>query len=163
MLEITSAMAAAGVAVTRVPLDLGHDDGEHERRLRAALEPPVVVGGFSVGARIAVRLWPELGTELEPAGLLLFGFPFHRARDATARHGLEALRKVQAPTLVVQGTRDRHGSEADVRGYGLPPSVEVLWLRDGNHRFAPRQRSGLTHEAHIEAAVAAALAFLRAR
>lgn len=162
MSGLATAMEEAGFDVTRVALDPTRAEGELADCMRAAAEASsgrLVLGGYSLGARVAA----ELCSELMPVALLLFGYPFHRAGAPTERHGLEALRAVVAPALIVQGTRDTHGSEADVRGYTLPTSVALCWLRDGNHGFVPRGRSGLSHEAHLSTATAAALSFLRSR
>jgi uncharacterized protein len=163
---IAAVIEAAGIPIVLVKLDPRvTDDAVHEQRYRAALgrasEPvgPVIIGGFSLGGRIAARLCPELA----PRGLLCFGYPFHAAKLERARHGLEALSGVSVPTVIIQGTRDPHGSEARVRGYALPDTVALVWLRDGNHRFVPRERSGLTRAGHIDAAAAAAISFIRDR
>lgn len=151
----------AGVPLVLVPLDPTlPDDHAHERRYRAALarvRGPVILGGFSLGARIAARLAPEFA----PLGLLGFAYPFHAPGRPSLRPGLDALMQVQLPTRLIQGTRDPHGSEAEVRGYALPARVKLVWLRDGNHRFVPRARSGLSHAAHLQAAAAAAIGFAR--
>lgn len=157
---IARAIARAGVSVLVVDLDPKvTDDGAHELKYRAALgraSGPAIMGGFSLGGRIAARLCPELA----PLGLLCFGYPFHAAGQPRARHGLEVLSRVRVPTRIIQGTRDLYGSEADVRGYTLRGSVEMVWLRDGNHHFVPRERSGLTYDQHVEAAVAATISFI---
>jgi len=160
---IAAPIQAAGVPVIVVRLDPNAtNDAAHEAPYRAALthvRGPVIIGGFSLGARIAAKLCPELA----PLALLCLGYPFHQAKRPSAGHGLEALAAVEVPTCIIQGTRDPHGSEAEVRGYALPDAVELVWLRDGNHRFVPRARSGLRQAEHIQAAAAAALAFIRGR
>ncbi|PRQ06253.1 alpha/beta family hydrolase [Enhygromyxa salina] len=163
MAAIGAAIATAGIAIRSVDLDPRcSNDAVQEQGFKAALagvSGPVILGGFSLGGRIAARLCAELS----PVALLCFGYPFHAPRRPSARHGLEALSRVRVPTLIVQGTRDSHGSEADVRGYSLPDAAQVVWLRDGNHRFVPRERSGYTHDQHIAAAGAAAITFIRGR
>jgi len=163
MREIALAIERSGFSVLVVGLDPTEADGAaHEARCRSALvDVPEgsIIGGFSLGARIAARLSPEIA----PGGLLCFGYPFHVAKEPMRRHGLDALSHVPCPTCIVQGTRDSHGTETEVRGYRLPASVEMVWLRDGNHRFVPRKRSGVTQADHIDAAAAAAIAFIRSR
>jgi len=161
--SVAAEVDTGGVPVAVVDLDpRGDDDAAHETNLRAraaSLGGSCVLGGFSLGARIAAQLCPELA----PHGLLCLGYPFHHARQPEHRHGLEALLRVRTPTLVIQGTRDVHGTEAEVRGYRLPEHVELLWLPDGNHRFVPRVRSGLSERQHIEAAASAAVSFMAGR
>lgn len=165
--QIAGAIAGAGVPVVVVSLDPRvTDDATHELQYRAALacvRGPVIMGGFSLGGRIAARRSSQLAARQELLGLLCFGYPFHAAKLPSARHGLDALSRVRVPTRIMQGTRDPHGNQAEVRGYALPESVELVWLRDANHRFAPRERSGLCHDAHIQAAAAAAISFIRER
>ena len=163
MAALAAGIEAGGLPVARVELDArAEDDDEHEARFRqalAAVSAPPIIGGFSLGARIAARICPDVA----PLALLCFAYPFHAPGDPARRTGLEALSRVRAPVRIIQGTRDPHGTEADVRGYRLPETVELVWLADGNHRFVPRSRSGLTHAAHVEAAVASALELIRRR
>ena len=175
---ILTAMREGGVAVQYVELDPARaDDHALEATYRAffserivsegiasegiasELGPRAIIGGFSIGGRLAARVAPTLAAH----GLLCFAYPFHRRGAPADRHGLAALSAVATPTCIVQGTRDSHGTESEVRGYGLPDHVEMVWLRDGNHRFEPRARSGLTASDHLASAAAAALAFCRAR
>ena len=161
--SVAAEVHAGGVPVAVVDLDpRGDDDARHEASLRAraaSLGGPYVLGGFSLGARIAARLCPKLA----PHGLVCLGYPFHRARQPEHRHGLEVLLRVRTRTLVIQGTRDVHGTEAEVRAYGLTAPIELLWLPDGNHRFVPRVRSRLSERRHIEAAGRAAVSFVTGR
>ena len=126
--------------------------GAHEARDQDALANVAgrpIIGGFSLGARIAARLCQDVA----PLGLLCFGFPF--------RTGLESLSRVQVPTRIIQGARDNYGTQAHVRGYQLPDSVEMVWVPDGNHRFRPRKRSGLTAEENIAAVTDSAISFIQ--
>lgn len=116
----------------------------------------VVVGGKSMGGRIASMIADEVGAR----GLVCLGYPFHPAgrpeRLRTAH--LEGLR---TPALFVQGARDALGSRADVEGYALSPSIRLCWLEDGDHSFAPRKASGYTAAGHLDAAAAAVVDFVR--
>lgn len=168
MATLAKALEQADISVIVVDLDprAPHDmpgaasDATHEALFREALagvSGRVVIGGFSVGARVAAALCPELA----PAGLLCFGYPFHSAKAPTQRRGLDALSRSQVPTRIIQGTRDNHGTAAEVRSYRLPDSVEFVWLDDGNHRFIPRKRSGRTYAEHLTTAVSSAISFVR--
>ncbi len=75
---------------------------------------PLVVGGRSMGARVACRT----ADELDAAGVLCLAFPLQprprKGRDVPDRlHELDAVR---APTLVVQGTKDAFGMPPAKRG-----------------------------------------------
>jgi predicted alpha/beta-hydrolase family hydrolase len=72
---------------------------------------PLVVGGRSLGARVACRTSSELGA----AAVLCLAFPLQpprRKSGKAAESRLPELDAVQVPTLVVQGERDP---------FGMPP------------------------------------------
>lgn len=95
----------------------------------------VVIGGKSMGGRLATMVADELGVR----GVVCLGYPFHppgRPERLRTAH----LRDLATPTLVVQGTRDPFGSRDDVDGYELAPTLAVHWIEDGDHSLAPRRR-----------------------
>jgi uncharacterized protein len=72
---------------------------------------PLIVGGRSLGARVACRTAEEVGA----IAVLCLAFPLHapgRGGDPKASR-LEELNEVKVPTLVVQGERDP---------FGMPPA-----------------------------------------
>jgi len=123
-------------------------------QLRAAGAPRIVIGGKSLGGRIASLVADEAAVD----GLLCLGYPFHppgKPEQLRTKH-LAALR---TPALVVQGERDPFGTRDDVAGYALSPAIRVAWLPDGDHSFKPRKASGTTERANVERAIALAAAF----
>jgi predicted alpha/beta-hydrolase family hydrolase len=118
----------------------------------------VVIGGKSMGGRIATMVADELGVQ----GLVCFGYPFHPpgAPDRLRTAHLETLR---TPALIVQGTRDPFGTKEDVAGYRLSSAIRILWLEDGDHSFKPRKGSGVTAAQHLATAIAAAAEFVHRR
>lgn len=114
------------------------------------------IGGKSMGGRIASMVADELGV----AGLFCLGYPFHPPKQP---HKLrtEHLARLRTPCLIVQGTRDPFGSEADVASYALSAAIRLLWLADGDHSFAARKGSGHSSAAHVEAALDAVAALAR--
>jgi hypothetical protein len=68
---------------------------------------------------------------------------------------------MKTSTLIVQGTRDRFGTEEEVAGYSLSPSIELAWMEDGDHSFKPRKKSGRTLEQNLDAAVDAVVGFIQ--
>ena len=121
--------------------------------------PPadVVIGGKSMGGRIGSIIADEVGA----AGLLCLGYPFHppgKPERLRTAH-LETLR---TPSLIVQGTRDRLGSEEEVSKYTRSPAIELAWIEDGDHSFEPRKKSGRTVGQNLETASTAALRFIQA-
>lgn len=123
-------------------------------QLRAETTAPLVVGGKSLGGRMASLIAEELGA----AGLLCLAYPFHPPgrpeRERTAH-----LATLTVPTLILQGERDPFGSRAEVAGYRLAPSIRIAWLPDGDHDFRPRRQSGVTLQANHGTAVAKARVF----
>jgi len=118
--------------------------------------PGVVIGGKSLGGRVATLVADDLGV----AGLLCLGFPFHAPGRAPGDR-IAHLRTLETPTLILQGTRDPFGSPEDVATYALSPSISIRWLEDGDHDLTPRASSGRTREQNWSEGVAAAVDFLQ--
>ena len=92
---------------------------------------PLVVGGRSLGARVACRTADATGA----VGLLCLAFPLRpprRAGGQPAPSRLSELDAVRVPTLVVQGANDR---------FGIPPAAprRTVVVVPGDHAL----RSGL--------------------
>lgn len=115
----------------------------------------VVVGGKSMGGRIASMIADEVGAR----GLVCLGYPFHPpgqpGKLRTAHLG-----DLRTKALIVQGTRDAFGTREDVAGYRLSPSIRIHWIEDGDHSFKPPARSGRTEKESLEEAIAAVAEFL---
>ncbi len=120
----------------------------------AALAPPparLIIGGKSMGGRVASMAADTLYAEQRIGGLLCLGYPFHppgRPTQTRTKH----LAELATPTLICQGTRDEFGTPADVAGYRLSPRIEVFWLEDGDHDLRPRKSvSGYSAADHLGA------------
>ena len=115
-----------------------------------------VIGGKSMGGRVASMLADALHAEGAISGLLCIGYPFHppgRPEQPRTRH-LEALR---TPTLIVQGTRDPFGTREEVERYPLSDAIGILWLADGDHDLRPRKGvTGMTAADHLRTMAGAA-------
>jgi predicted alpha/beta-hydrolase family hydrolase len=109
----------------------------------------LVIGGKSMGGRVASMTADELHAEGRVAGLLCLGYPFHpptRPDQLRTAH-LEILK---TPALIAQGTRDPFGTRDEVETYRLSPAIRLLWLEDGDHDLRPRKAvSGLTAADHL--------------
>ncbi len=121
---------------------------------------PVVIGGASMGGRMATHL----AAAGEPvAGLLLLGYPLHPAgRPAVTRSA--HLPRIAAPLLFVTGSRDALCPLADLRRVlaGLPQATLHV-VAEADHSFGVRARSGRTRADVIAEIVTAATAWLRTR
>jgi predicted alpha/beta-hydrolase family hydrolase len=111
---------------------------------------PLVIGGRSMGGRVASMVADELHAAGRIAGLLCLGYPFHppgKPEQLRTAH-LEGLK---TPTLICQGTRDEFGTRDEVAAYDLSPAIEILWLEDGDHNLTPRKSvSGFSAADHMK-------------
>lgn len=111
---------------------------------------PLIIGGKSMGGRVASMVADDLFRAGRIAGLLCLGYPFHppaKPEQLRTRH----LATLETPTLIAQGTRDEFGTRAEVDGYTLSERIELLWLEDGDHDLKPRKSvSGFTAADHLK-------------
>jgi predicted alpha/beta-hydrolase family hydrolase len=121
---------------------------------RAAVEAlgatgKLVIGGKSMGGRVASMVADDLYAEGRIAGLLCLGYPFHPPEKPTQLRTAH-LMALKTPTLICQGTRDPFGTKDEVPGYGLPAGIRLLWLEDGDHDLKPRKSiSGFSAADHL--------------
>jgi predicted alpha/beta-hydrolase family hydrolase len=111
---------------------------------------PLLIGGKSMGGRVASMIADSEYAARRIAGLLCLGYPFHppgRPEQLRTRH----LVGMTTPALIVQGTRDEFGGRYEVGEYGLSDEIEVFWLEDGDHDLKPRKSiSGFTTAQHLK-------------
>ena len=119
----------------------------------------LIIGGKSMGGRVASMVADALFARGRIRGLLCLGYPFHPpGKPDQLRTG--HLVDLATPALIVQGTRDEFGTREDVSTYRLSPRIDVLWLEDGDHDLKPRKRvSGLSAADHLKAMAEAASAW----
>ncbi|KRE05060.1 alpha/beta hydrolase [Bosea sp. Root381] len=110
---------------------------------------PLVIGGKSMGGRVASMVADECLAAGNICGLLCLGYPFHPpAKPEQLRTG--HLTTLRTPALIAQGTRDQFGTREEVSTYELSPVIEFLWLDDGDHDLKPRKTiSGFTADDHL--------------
>jgi predicted alpha/beta-hydrolase family hydrolase len=110
---------------------------------------PLVIGGKSMGGRVASMIADQLYASGQIAGLLCLGYPFHpigKPDQLRTAH----LAEMRTPTLIVQGTRDLFGTREEVVKYKLSKAIEIFWLVDGDHDLKPRKTaSGFTAADHM--------------
>ena len=110
----------------------------------------LIVGGKSMGGRVASMVADELFASGKVRGLLCLGYPFHppgKPNQLRTKHLVD----LKTPTLIVQGARDEFGTREDVSAYTLSPVVEIVWLEDGDHDLKPRKRiSGFSSVDHLK-------------
>ena len=111
---------------------------------------PLVIGGKSMGGRVASMVADDLHAAGRIAGLLCLGYPFHPVGKPTQlRTG--HLGGLKTPALIVQGTRDPFGTPDEVATYTLSKAIDILWLPDGDHDLRPRKGiSGFSMADHLK-------------
>ena len=111
---------------------------------------PLIIGGKSMGGRVASMIADEAYRSGKIAGLLCLGYPFHPPGKPTQLR-TKHLVNLRTPTLVCQGTRDEFGTRDEVETYTLSDSIELLWLEDGDHDLKPRKSiSGFSTADHLK-------------
>lgn len=162
MTSLASAFAARGLRVVRFEFPFMHARREGRRpppdrmpKLIAAFQEvirsqpgPVVIGGRSMGGRVATMIADEVGA----MAVIAFGYPFHPPRKPENLRTAH-LEHLGTRTLIVQGTRDAFGTPEEVATYTLSKQIEMLWLEDGDHALVPRKKSGFCYEQHIATAI----------
>src|SRR5262245_18679458 len=163
---VTKALASAGLRIARFEFAY-----MASRRTAAGRKPPpraekvtaeytaavealqakgsLVIGGKSMGGRVASMICDELFTKGRISGLLCLGYPFHpvgKPQQLRTAH----LTQMKTPALIVQGTRDPFGTRAEVTSYKLSKQIEIFWLEDGDHDLKPRKAvSGFSAADHL--------------
>jgi predicted alpha/beta-hydrolase family hydrolase len=166
MTATAQALAAAGFRVARFEFGYmaARRSGQRKPPPRAeSLQPEyvaaidalgakgkLIIGGKSMGGRVASMIADAMLVKGKIAGLLCLGYPFHppeKPQQLRTAH----LAGLQTPTLIVQGTRDPFGTPDEVAGYKLSKAIELLWLEDGDHDLKPRKSiSGFSAADHLK-------------
>lgn len=129
-------------------------------RLQAEGSKRLVIGGKSMGGRVASLLIQQEDCPPAVVGCACLGYPFHPQGKPHALRTAH-LQELRRPLLIVQGERDGFGSKAEVTEYLLDQQIGWLWLAEADHDFRPRQRSGLSQEQHLEQTCARLAEFVR--
>lgn len=182
MTQVAEGMANQGVQVirfefpymqirralgTKRPPDRAPKLLEHFKAELKAIGGPFVIGGKSMGGRMASMLVAQLNEDQDPLldeikGVVAFGYPFHpQGKPENLR--TDHFENVSVPMLVLQGSRDKLGDRELVSGLALPANMDVQWFEDGDHDLKPRKASGYTHEDHINQAITSAADFVKGR
>src|SRR5690606_41684118 len=98
-----------------------------------------------MGGRVASLL----ADEVQPAGLVCFGYPFHppgKAQRTRTAH----LEQLATAALILQGTRDPFGRPEEVDCYPLSAWMPVDLLASVDQQLMPLKCSGLSGQNPIE-------------
>lgn len=119
----------------------------------------LIIGGKSMGGRIASMAADELYRARRICGLICLGYPFHpigKPEHTRTAH----LASLSCPALIVQGERDPFGNRDEVGSYELSEHIELHWAADGDHDLGPRGGMGYTRRGNLEAAAEVVARFL---
>lgn len=176
MTRITELLTAAGISVARFEfayMAARRETGkkrpppradrlipEYADALNTVLretEDPVLIGGKSMGGRVAAML---AGGALDPRvrGVVCLGYPFHPTGKPDDWR-LPPLQEARLPVFIAQGDRDPFGNHAEVAAVSLPENVRITWLSDGNHDLAPRGKAEATWAGNLRKTAEAIAAF----
>lgn len=116
------------------------------------------IGGKSMGGRIATRI-ASADEGLVLAGVVLFGYPLHPIGKPTVVR--DEILRVRLPMLVVQGTRDKLGTAADMQDLLADmPHAYVHAVAGGDHSLAiPKSEGSARQEELLDAAAAVVATF----
>lgn len=134
---------------------------QDEYRAAVAAVPsgaPLLIGGKSMGGRVASLVADELYAQGRIAGLACLGYPFHPPKKPEQLRTAH-LKDLKYPALIVQGERDPFGSREEVEALPLSPAIRLHWIGDGDHDLGPRGGSGFTRKGNLAAAADAIAAF----
>ena len=121
----------------------------------------LLIGGKSLGGRVASLVADRLHADGAISGLVCLGYPFHPPAKPDALRTAHLV-ELACPALIVQGERDPFGSRGEVEAYPLSPAIRIHWAPDGDHDLGPRGASGFTRRGNLEAAADAVARFARA-
>jgi predicted alpha/beta-hydrolase family hydrolase len=109
----------------------------------------LIIGGKSMGGRVASMIADELYASGRIIGLVCLGYPFHPVGKPDQLRTAH-LADMKTPMLIAQGTRDPFGTREEVATYKLSQNIQILWLEDGDHDLKPRKSmSGFSAADHL--------------
>lgn len=111
-------------------------------RTRAEVKGPVVIGGRSMGGRVASMMAAE---GFDAAGLLLLAYPLHPPRQFDRMRD-EHLPRIRMPVLCFNGTRDEFARRdlMDATMARVGGNWAMHWLDGADHSFHVLKSSGRT-------------------
>ena len=145
-------MAAARQQGKRLPPDREPVLLDCWRAVAGELKTPFVIGGKSMGGRMASLIADEVGA----SALLCLGYPFVGGGGKENPKRTAHLAKLKTPALICQGTRDPMGNADFVSALPLSRKDHIFWAEDGDHDLSPRR----THAQNLGEALDAAGRFL---
>ena len=116
------------------------------------IQQPLLIGGKSMGGRIASLVANSLYNDDLIQGVVCLGYPFHPLKRPDQLR-TERLGSFSVPMLIVQGERDPMGGREEIDNYVLSDQIQIRWIADGDHSLSPRKRSGFTVKQNLDQAI----------
>tara|TARA_B110000503_G_scaffold93810_1_gene141452 strand:+ start:3061 stop:3717 length:657 start_codon:yes stop_codon:yes gene_type:complete len=113
-----------------------------------ALSGPLIIGGKSLGGRVASLIVEQT----HALGWFALGYPFHPQRKPETLRVAHLLTS-QKPGIVFQGARDALGSYDEVLSYQMPKHINVHWFDHLDHSLKPFKDAKLSQIQAIEHSV----------
>ena len=118
------------------------------RESHVTQDEKLIVGGKSLGGRVASMVAVECNKKKLIDGVVCLGYPFHPPKKPDKLR-TEHLEDYPCAALIAHGERDPFGSPDEIKTYALDPRIQFHWVGDGDHDFAARKRSGFTQSGNI--------------
>ena|SRR6185503_1164449 len=114
----------------------------------------LVIGGKSMGGRIASQVMAGEDKTDDVAGLVFLGYPLHPPGQSSKLR-VEHLEHIHKPMLFVQGTRDALGTPDEIQPYikNLRPAAKIYAIEGGDHSFKVPKKLGTPQEQVFETAM----------
>ena len=113
---------------------------------------PILIGGKSMGGRIAMMVAGEPDLDERIVGVYCIGYPLHPLKKPTELR-IDPLKNNRLPCLIVQGERDPFGTRVEFEQLELPKLIGIHWSTDGDHDLEPRAKAPTTGTENISTAV----------
>jgi predicted alpha/beta-hydrolase family hydrolase len=114
---------------------------------RLAKVPPerLVLGGRSMGGRIASLAAADPDDPLPALGLALLSYPLHPPGNPEKLR-VDHFKRLTMPVLFASGTRDAFGTPAELKRHAkkVKGPVTFFWVETGDHSVKPLKSSGST-------------------
>lgn len=121
----------------------------------------LVLGGRSMGGRVASVVVAHEADPLPALALVLLGYPLHPP-GKPEQPRVEHLSRLRVPVLFVSGTRDAFGAPAELRRAArrVKGPTTFHWIESGDHGFKTTKASGITTDEALAGAAAATVVFV---
>jgi uncharacterized protein len=105
----------------------------------------LVLGGRSMGGRIASLAAADPDDPLPALGLALLSYPLHPPGNPEKLR-VDHFKRLAMPVLFASGTRDAFGTPAELKRHAkkVKGPVTFFWVETGDHSVKPLKSSGLT-------------------